>query len=173
MIRQRLLVAGLSLSIGALGAWKANEGYTDRAVVPVQGDRPTIGYGSTFYEDGRPVQLGDTITRPRAEQLARNLLSVDEQRLARSLPGVRLYQEEYDLYLEFVGQHGIGNWYKPKSPRTWLLKGEYANACAAILDWRFVNKYDCATMVNGKRNRVCWGVWDRKQRQHQACMALQ
>lgn len=29
----------------------------------------TIGYGSTFYEDGSPVKEGDKITKKRAEEL--------------------------------------------------------------------------------------------------------
>lgn len=31
--------------------------------------KPTIGYGSTFYQDGRPVRMGDTITEAAAEEL--------------------------------------------------------------------------------------------------------
>ncbi len=31
----------------------------------------TIGYGNTFYEDGRPVKSGDVITQARAEELLR------------------------------------------------------------------------------------------------------
>lgn len=173
MSRQRIAVWALSLSLGAFGTWRAHEGYTEHAVVPVQGDRPTIGHGSTFYEDGQPVRLGDTITPRRAEQLARNLLTVDEQRLAKSLPGVELLQGEFDLYMQHVGHHGIGNWYKPKSPRTWLLQGDYAGACMAILNWRYVAGYDCSTMVNGQRNRRCWGVWLRVKERSQQCMALQ
>lgn len=30
---------------------------------------PTIGFGSTFYEDGTRIRLGDTITEERAEKL--------------------------------------------------------------------------------------------------------
>jgi lysozyme len=29
----------------------------------------TIGWGSTFYEDGSKVQMGDTITQERADRL--------------------------------------------------------------------------------------------------------
>jgi len=30
---------------------------------------PTVGYGSTFFEDGTKVKLGDKITKKRAEEL--------------------------------------------------------------------------------------------------------
>ena len=78
MSRQRLLVAVLSLSLSGFAGWKASEGFTDKAVIPVSEDVPTIGHGSTRWEDGRPVKLGDTITRERADVLARHLLREDE-----------------------------------------------------------------------------------------------
>ena len=62
MAVKRTKIAALSLSAAALVALVAQEGYTDKAVVPVKGDRPTVGYGSTFRDDGSPVQMGDTIT---------------------------------------------------------------------------------------------------------------
>jgi len=37
---------------------------------------PTIGYGSTFYEDGRKVSMSDpAITKERAQELMQNTLS--------------------------------------------------------------------------------------------------
>ena len=65
-MRARIAAAGLSLSAAALVGLLAHEGFTGHAVIPVQGDRPTVGFGSTFREDGRPVQLGDTITPQKA-----------------------------------------------------------------------------------------------------------
>jgi len=42
--------------------------------------------------------------------LTRNLMKADERKLVDSLPGVKLYQGEFDVYVDFVGQFGIGNW---------------------------------------------------------------
>jgi len=140
----RALVATLTLSAAGFATWKANEGDGPTAVrpdgvvvhhpyVPTQGDVPTIGHGSTRYEDGTPVRLSDApITRERAQQLARNLHSEEEARFKASLPGVSLYPGEYDLYLDFVGQYGIGNW-RTSSMRRHLLAGEYVRACQALL----------------------------------------
>ena len=49
MIRppQRRTVAALTLSAAALVGIVLHEGYTDRAVIPVKGDVPTIGFGTT------------------------------------------------------------------------------------------------------------------------------
>lgn len=174
--RQNLLrvsVAALTLSAAGFATWQASEGFTATAVIPTRGDVPTIGHGSTRYEDGTPVRLGDApITRQRAQQLARNLHSEEEARFKASLPGVYLHPGEYDLYLDFVGQYGIGNWRKPQSPRTWLLRGDYVGACNALLTWRFQAGRDCRLPENwGPQG--CKGVWTRQQKRHADCMAMQ
>ena len=174
--RQNLLrvsVAALTLSAAGFATWQASEGFTATAVIPTRGDVPTIGHGSTRYEDGTPVRLGDApITRQRAQQLARNLHSEEEARFKASLPGVYLHQGEYDLYQDWVGQFGIGNWRKPQSPRTWLLQGDYVGACNALLTWRFQAGRDCRLPENwGPQG--CKGVWTRQQKRHADCMAMQ
>lgn len=172
-IRKRIAVAALSVSIAGIGAWMNSEGFADKPMIPTKGDVPTIGFGSTRYEDGRAVNLTDPpITRQRAEQLARNLMSKDEQRFRASLGDVELFQDEYDLYLNFVGQFGSGNWQKPKSPRTWLLKRDYRGACEALLNWRFQAERDCSLPKNwGPQG--CRGVWTRQQERHAKCIATQ
>lgn len=166
--RQRLAVSVLTVSLAGFGAWKVNEGYTDTAIIPTKGDVPTIGHGSTRYEDGAKVKMGDTITRPRAELLARNLMTQDERQFAASLPGVRLHQEEFDLYMDFTGQYGIGNW-RASSMRRDLLAGNYPQACNDLLKYRFAAGFDCS-MPGNKR---CAGVWSRQLERHAKCMAAQ
>lgn len=169
----RLPVYMLALSMTGFGTWAGYEGFSAKPVVPVEGDVPTIGMGSTHYEDGTPVRIDDPpITRERAEELARNLLSKDEERFRKSIPGVKLTQEEYDLYVDFVGQFGIGNWYK-SSMRRHLMAGEYRKACDALLKWRYAGGYDCSTLVDGKPNKRCWGVWKRQLDRHKRCIAAQ
>ena len=172
-IKNRTAVALLTLSLAGFAGWKASEGYTEVAMIPTKGDLPTIGYGSTRYEDGKPVTLDDPpITKQRAEQLARNLLSQKEAQFRATIPSVKLYQAEYDVYLDFVGQYGIGNWRK-SSMRRHLLSGEYANACGALLRYRYAAGYDCSTTINGRPNRRCWGVWERQLQRHAQCLAAQ
>ena len=105
----RMAVAALTMSAAGFAAWKAEEGTGPTSVradgvvvhhpyVPTKGDVPTIGNGSTRYEDGTPVRMSDQpITRQRAEQLARNLNDAEERRFKASLPGVLLYPGEFDL----------------------------------------------------------------------------
>lgn len=173
MSKRRALVAALTISAAAFTTWTVSEGFTDRAVIPTKGDVPTIGHGSTRYEDGSRVKMGDTITRKRASDLARNLMRKDERAFAASLSAdARLHQEEYDVYLDYVGQYGIGNW-RQSSMRRQVSAGQYTAACQSLLKYRFAAGYDCSTMVNGKRNQRCWGVWQRQLERHQACMAVQ
>lgn len=167
-IRERIPVYALTITLAGFGAWKMSEGFTEEAVIPTKSDVPTIGHGSTHYEDGTPVKLGDKITRERADILARNLLTADEKRLAASLPGAKLHPEEFDQYLDFVGQYGIGNWRK-SSMRRHILAGEYERACKALLAYRFAAGYDCSTPGNTR----CYGVWTRQQKRYAACMAVQ
>ncbi|BEP96272.1 lysozyme [Acidovorax sp. A79] len=181
--RQRIAVALLSLSAAGFATWKASEGdgptsvRTDgtvmhHAYIPTAGDVPTIGHGSTRYEDGTPVRLTDPpITRQRAAQLARALHSEEEARFKASLPDVLLYPGEYDLYLDFVGQYGIGNW-RASSMRRHLLAGDHLRACEALPQWRFQAGRDCRLPQNwGPQG--CKGVWARQQKRHADCMAMQ
>lgn len=167
--KTRSLVAALTISVAAFGTWVASEGYTSGAVIPTKGDVPTIGHGSTHYESGAPVRIGDTITRPRAEQLARNLLSADERALTASLPArARLHQAEYDVYLDFIGQYGIATW-RGSSMRREVAAGNYIAACSALLRYRYAAGYDCST----PGNKRCLGVWTRQLERHDKCMAAQ
>jgi lysozyme len=168
----RVTVAALSLSAAAFIGIVSSEGYTDDAVVPVKGDVPTMGFGSTRKEDGSPVKPTDKITPVRAVRLAGQHLAKEEVIFRASLPGVALSQGEYDLYMDWLYQYGSGAWTK-SSIRRELLEGDYAGACERLLDYRFVAGYDCSTTINGQRNKRCWGVWTRQQERHAKCLALQ
>ena len=168
MSRARIAVAALTLSLAGFATWQASEGFAPVAMIPTKGDVPTLGHGSTRYEDGSKVRMGDTITRERASILARNLMSQDERRFSASLPGVKLHPEEFDQYMDFVGQYGIGNW-RGSSMRRELMAGNYVRACHALLRYKFAAGYDCST----PGNRRCPGVWTRQLERHKKCMEAQ
>lgn len=164
----RLAVAALTLSAAGLIGIVASEGYTDSAVIPTKGDRPTVGFGSTVHDDGAPVKMGDGTTPVRALRTAQAHISRDEAQFRASLTGVALTQAEYDLYMDFTYQYGIGNW-RGSSMRRHLLAGEYRPACDALLRYRFAAGYDCST----PGNRRCPGVWTRQLERHAKCVAEQ
>lgn len=168
----RMLVAGMALSAAGLIGIASRESYTDRAVIPTKGDRPTYGFGSTIRDDGTPVKMGDTTTPVRALHTVHAHLTREENAFRKSLPGVSLTQGEYDLYLDFDYQYGFANW-NSSSMRRNLLGGNYRAACDALLAWRKAGGYDCSTLVNGQPNKRCWGVWERQRERHAKCLAEQ
>jgi GH24 family phage-related lysozyme (muramidase) len=168
-MKQRVAVSLLAISAGGFSAWKAHEGFTDTAIIPTKGDVPTLGYGSTHYGDGTRVKMGDKITREQADVLARKLMKKDELFLQKSLNGtVKLYQEEFDVYLDFIGQYGQANW-TGKSIQKELLKGNYAQACKNLLKYKYSAGYDCS--IPG--NKICYGSWERQLDRYGKCMSVQ
>ena len=167
--RKRIAVALLTLSSAGFSTWQLQEGWSSTPIIPTRGDVPTIGHGSTRYEDGTRVKMTDPqITRQRGAQLARGLAKEDEAAVIRSLPGVELTQGEFDVYVNFTGQFGQGNWRK-SSMRKHLLVGEYRAACDALLKYRFSAGFDCST----PGNKVCAGVWTRQLNRHTQCLEAQ
>lgn len=164
---KRIAIALLTLSATGFAGWQASEGFTERAVIPTKGDVPTIGHGSTRYEDGSKVKMTDRITRKRAAELARNLISEDERELRRSLPPeTKLSQAEWDAYVSFIGQFGMGNW-RASSMRRNVIAGQFVSACQSMRKYRFAAGYDCST----PGNRRCWGVWTRQVERVNLCMS--
>lgn len=171
-LKQRIAVGLLTMSAAGFATWKASEEFVSAPMIPTKGDVPTIGYGSTRYEDGRAVKLTDPpISRKRAEELAKNLNSASEKQFAKSLEGAKLNQAEFDLYMDFVGQFGIGNWRK-SSMRRYILQERYADSCRALLAWRQQDGRDCSLEINWGR-KGCKGVWTRQLKRHADCMAAQ
>jgi len=168
MKRARILVSSLALSAAAFVGILSSEGYTETAVIPTKNDRPTVGFGSTFKEDGAPVKMGDRITPVRAIQRAAAHLSREEQSFRASIPGVALHPAEYDVYMDWIYQYGTGAW-STSSMRRELFAGHYPQACSALLLYKKSGGYDCS--IPG--NRICPGVWTRQLERHRKCMEVQ
>lgn len=168
-IKKRIAVTLITLSASAFTSWQAHESFKSAPYIPTKGDVPTIGYGSTRYEDGTRVKITDPpISKDRAADLARSLLSYDEQMFRVSIPGVELYQHEYDAYVDFIGQYGIGNWYTSSMRRN-LRSGQYRAACDSLLLWRRQGGRDCSLPENwGPQG--CRGVWTRQIERHKKCL---
>ncbi|WP_213956359.1 glycoside hydrolase family protein [Variovorax sp. dw_954] len=172
MSKARIAVAILSLSAAGFIGIVSHENFTSTAVIPTKGDRPTVGFGSTFHENGAPVKMGDTTTPARALVKAQAHVSKEEAIFRKSLEGASLHQEEFDLYMDWVYQYGTTNWLG-SSMRKDILAGNHARACDDLLAWRKAAGYDCSTLVNGKPNQRCWGVWTRQLERNAACKAVQ
>jgi lysozyme len=69
----------------------------------------TIGYGSTYYEDGSKVKLTDSpITQERATELLEALL-VSFERAVDSYCTDNLNQNQFDALVSFAYNCGVGN----------------------------------------------------------------
>jgi lysozyme len=70
---------------------------------------PTIGYGSTYYEDGSKVKLTDSpITQERATDLLEALL-VSFERAVDSYCIDTINQSQFDAICSFAYNCGVGN----------------------------------------------------------------
>lgn len=153
----RIIVVALSLSAAAFGGIALREGYTERAVIPVPGDKPTIGLGTT---DG--VRLGDTITPPQA--IKRALVDIAKfEGAIKQCVTVPLHQYEYDAYVDLAYNIGPGAFCKSTLVKK-LNAGDYAGACAEISRWTRFQGKDCTVRSNG-----CYGLAVRRQAEREMC----
>lgn len=126
--RQRIIIAALTLSATAFGGLVMHEGYTDAAVIPVKGDVPTVGFGTT-----EGVKMGDKITPPQA--VARAISDIQRYEGAvKKCVFVPLYQYEYDAYISLSYNIGTGGFCGSTLAKE-LNAGHYEAACKQILAW--------------------------------------
>ena len=161
----RRALGALALSAGALVGIVLHKGYTDRAVIPVKGDVPTVGFGSTTKADGSPVRMGDRTTPPVALQRALQDVQKFEGAL-KSCVKVPLHQHEYDAFISFSYNVGSGAFCRSTLVRR-LNDGDYQGACGELLRWRFFQGKDCARPEHA---RLCGGLVTRRQAEYRLCM---
>ncbi len=171
MRHPRTAVAALSLSALAFVGLITHEGFTEEAVIPTKDDRPTVGFGSTFNADGTPVKMGDTITPTKAARLSIQHIAKDEAKLKQCVKN-DLHQAEYDILVDFAYQYGTKAACSSEMVKQ-INAGNYVAACEGYTRYRFAAGYDCSTLIDGKPNKRCWGVWERSKKRRDACMAAQ
>ena len=160
-------VVALSASAALVVSLWVSEGYTDKAIIPVQGDKPTYGFGMTFRADGTPVQMGDKTNPIEAIQRSLNHIQKDEAGIKKCVT-VPLSQVEYDLMVDFAYQYGVPALCKSTMVKK-ANKGDYKGSCAGYLQYKKVSGYDCST----PGNKRCWGVWQRSVDRYHICMESQ
>lgn len=161
MIR-RTTLAALTLSAAGLVGIVSHEGYSDKAVIPVRGDVPTIGFGTT-----QGVRPGDTTTPPKA--LARALSDARQfEGALKSCVTVPLHQHEYDAYVSLAYNIGAANFCRSTLVGK-LNAGDYAGACGELLRWTYFQGKDCALPEHA---RLCGGLAKRRQDEYRQCMGL-
>ena len=167
MAIERRHVAALSVSAALLVGLAVKEGYTDKAIIPVQGDRPTNGFGSTFNADGSPVKMGDRTTPVAALQRSLSHIQKDETGIKQCV-SAPLSQTEYDLMVDFSYQYGVAKLCSSSMVRL-ANAGDYSGSCRGYLRYKMVAGFDCST----PGNKRCPGVWTRSVERYQKCMEAQ
>lgn len=190
MNKVRYAVATLSLSAAGFVGLVVDEHYTDRAVIPTRNDRPTVGFGSTFRDDGSPVRMGDTITPPAAVARSYAHIAKDEAGIKRCVTAP-LHQAEYDSLVDFAYQYGVSTTCKSSMVKH-INAGEYAQACEGYMAYKYLTtrtptpgweeyrfeangrivtgwRFDCTT----PGNKVCRGVGTRQLGRKSKCLAAQ
>lgn len=127
-LKKRLAVGVLSLSATGLIGIASYEGFSEKAYIPIKGDVPTIGFGST-----EGVKMGDTITVPQALDRLRRDITVAESAISRCVR-VPLSQGELDAYTSLAFNVGTDAFCRS----TLVVKlngGDYAGACEEIKRW--------------------------------------
>lgn len=124
----RILLAALTLSAAGLVGIVTDEGYTGTAVIPIPGDVPTIGFGTTGG-----VKMGDKTTPVAA--LARALTDINKfEGAVKQCVHVPLHQYEYDVYINFSYNIGAAAFCSSTLVKK-LNAQDYAGACAEISRW--------------------------------------
>jgi lysozyme len=156
MSKARVAVATLTVTAAAVLGIFSHEGYSERAYVPVPGDKVTIGHGSTAHIDGTPIKMGETVTKPQALEMARRDISKFEGAL-KSCVKVPLHQYEYNAYISL--EYNIGS--KAFCGSTIVKRlnaGDYVGACKAILMW------------NIYKGKPLAGLTKRRQGEYKQCV---
>lgn len=156
----RMALGVLALSAAGLVTIVGQEGYSDRAIIPVKGDVPTLGFGTT-----QGVKMGDRTTPPKA--LARALSDINQfEGAVKACVSVPLHQYEYDAYVSMTYNVGAGAFCRSRLVKK-LNAFDYEGACKEILNWRYFQTHDCSAPENKK---LCGGLWSRRQAEYQTCI---
>ena len=134
----RATVAMMVLAASTLVGIAVHEGYREEAYIPVPGDVPTIGFGSTAG-----VRMGDKTTPTRS--LVRLLDEIEGVYAAgvRRCVTVPLYQYEYEAYVRLAYSVGVPTFCRKAAPGKppnlidLINSGRYAEACARIEAFKY------------------------------------
>lgn len=180
-LRARVIaaLAGATMLGGAITeVVQHNEGlsltaYKDSAGIP------TICYGET-----KGVKMGQRASLSDCQQQ----LIESAGAHARALDGLPMQLSDVVLIgsVDFTYNVGVAG-FNGSAVKRHLKRLDYTAAGKAVLDWRYISKYqqkspgtgwvyrgsnrwtfDCSQYIDGRRNKVCWGLWERRKWQAKA-----
>jgi lysozyme len=162
MNKVRITISALALSASALVGLAMKEGYTDKAIQPLPGDKWTNGFGSTTNAQGQALRPGDTTTPPQA--LAQKLRDVRQfEGALKQCVSAPLTQGEFDSLVSLsynVGAHAVCASTMVRLHN----QGKHAEACAQFDRWTFYQGKDCRDPANR-----CSGLAKRRAEERAMC----
>lgn len=150
--KSRLALAALALSASGFVGILGYEGFTSEAVIPVPGDIPTYGWGTT-----EGVKIGDTITPDEAIERAYRDIAKTESAIHKCVH-VPLSQGEYDAFTSLAYNIGTNAFCRSTLVKK-LNRRDYAGACQEIRRWIYV------------KGRKVQGLINRREKEFQLCMS--
>ena len=151
MKNPRIAIGALALSATTLVGIALHEGFEPKAYVPVAGDVPTIGFGTTDS-----VKMGDTITVERA--LVKLLQDANKfERAVKRCAPVPMHNYEFAAFVSLAYNIGENAFCRSTLVKK-LNAQDYAGACQEILKWdRF-------------KGKPLTGLTKRRQAEYQQCI---
>ena len=148
----------MKISSRGLELIKDFEGFSSTSYLDVV-NIPTIGFGNTFYEDGRKVKLGDQISKTDALKLLEVVANRDfADKIFPSIK-VKVTQRQFDAMVSLAYNIGAGAFLKST-----LLKkvnaGDFAGAGEEFLRW------------NKAGGKEVLGLTRRREREKQLVLSL-
>lgn len=156
----RMAVSGILVAAVTVMGIAGFEGYRSDAYIPVNGDVPTIGFGST-----KGVKMGDKITPERALQRLVDEVDSEYAQGVRKCVKVPLTQYEFGAYVSLAYNIGVGAFCrkaKPGKPPNLidLINAErYAEACERIEAFVYSGgkKYKGLVKRRAEERAICEG----------------
>lgn len=105
-----------------------------RAMMPTSHDRPTIGWGTTFYPDGRAVKLGETCTEKQADGWFSEIFDRTAAHVDELTKHASVAQNQFDAMCSLAYNIGIGG-FKTSSVLRLTLLGKYTLAAGGFGLW--------------------------------------
>ena len=97
--------------------------------------KATIGWGSTYYPDGKKVTLQDKeITEEKAFEILEYIANKDFGSNINKVVKVPLNQNQFDALVSFAYNIGNGN-FNSSTLLRWLNQGNYKEASIQLLRW--------------------------------------
>lgn len=156
MANKRTAIASIATA-GAVALVAGFEGFRSAAYLPHKDDVPTIGYGQTFYTDGRKVKMGDRISEEVARTQLNDLIKRDFVLKMAACVKVPLNEGEFKAFVSLAYNIGAGAFCRSTLVRK-LNAGDYVGACREILRW------------NRSGGRVLSGLQRRRLKEYEICL---